>query len=151
MPLSLRVRRLGYRVAYRLLTVWWCVRRPETEGVKCLLTHGQEVLLVQHTYGPVVWDLPGGALKRHEPPVSAAEREMAEELGVADADWQATGIIHGRQSFRHDKIHCFRAELPSRTVTPNAAELAETRWFPRRALPDELGLYAAAILRDGRR
>ncbi|HEX8977159.1 MAG TPA: NUDIX domain-containing protein [Solirubrobacteraceae bacterium] len=151
MPASLRLRRLGYRLAYRLLTAWWFVRRPDAEGVKCLLTHGQEVLLVQHTYGPAVWDLPGGAVKRDEPPLTAAGREMAEELGIADADWQAAGTIHGRQSFRRDTIHCFRAELPSRTVAPNAAELAETRWFPRRALPDPLGLYAAALLGERRR
>ena len=50
----MRVRRAGYRLAYRMLTIWWFVRRPPTAGVKCLLTSGSEVLLVRHTYGPAV-------------------------------------------------------------------------------------------------
>ena len=149
MPTTIRLRRAGYRLAYRLLTIWWFVRRPPAEGVKCLLTSGSEVLLVRHTYGPEVWDLPGGSLKRGEPPLSAAEREMAEELGIEGADWRAAGTVRGRQSFRRDTIHCFRAELQSRALAPNAAELAQTTWFARNALPERLGIYAAAILNGG--
>jgi 8-oxo-dGTP pyrophosphatase MutT (NUDIX family) len=148
-PATIRVRRAGYRLAYRMLSIWWFVRRPPAAGVKCLLTSGSELLLVRHTYGPAVWDLPGGSLKRGEPPLSAAEREMAEELGIEGADWRAAGTVHGRQSFRRDTIHCFQAELRSRALTPNAAELAQTRWFARSALPDRLGIYAAAILNGG--
>jgi 8-oxo-dGTP pyrophosphatase MutT (NUDIX family) len=148
-PATVRLRRAGYRVAYRMLTIWWFVRRPPAEGVKCVLTSGSEVLLVRHTYGPAVWDLPGGSVKRGEPPLGAAEREMAEELGIQGADWRAAGTIHGRQSFRRDTIHCFRAELESRAVAPNAAELAQTRWFGWSVLPDQLGIYAAAVLNGG--
>ena len=43
------------------------------------------MLLVRHTYGPRAWDLPGGAIKRGEPPIDAARREMDEELGLDDA------------------------------------------------------------------
>jgi 8-oxo-dGTP pyrophosphatase MutT (NUDIX family) len=144
--LSLRLRRLGYRLAYRILTVWWFLRRPRIEGVKCVLTSGQEVLLVRHTYGPDVWDLPGGVIKRGEPPLDAAQREMAEELGIASVQWREAGTIRGRQSFRRDTVHGFRGELRSRTVAPNAAELADTRWFARNALPHRLGIYASPLL-----
>ena len=68
MPASLRFRRAAYRLAYGLLRVWWFIRRPQVAGVKCLLTHGNEVLLVRHTYGPDVWDLPGGGVKSGESP-----------------------------------------------------------------------------------
>jgi 8-oxo-dGTP pyrophosphatase MutT (NUDIX family) len=136
-------------VAYRLLTLWWFVRRPSTEGVKCLLTRGPEVLLVRHTYGPPVWELPGGMLKRGEAPLRAAEREMAEELGIQAADWHAAGTLRGRQCFRHDTIHCFRAELPSLTLVVNRAELAQTSWFDWRAVPDRLGACARAMLSSG--
>jgi 8-oxo-dGTP pyrophosphatase MutT (NUDIX family) len=148
-PLSIRLRRAGYRLAYRLLTIWWFVRRPTAQGVKCVLTNGPEVLLVRHTYGPAVWDLPGGSLKRGEQSLSAAEREMAEELGIQGADWRGAGTIRGRQSFRRDTIHCFAAELQSRAIAPNEAELAQTRWFAWSALPDRLGTYAAAVLKGG--
>jgi 8-oxo-dGTP pyrophosphatase MutT (NUDIX family) len=145
-PASLHFRRAAYRLAYGLLRVWWFIRRPQIEGVKCLLTHGEEVLLVRHTYGQDVWDLPGGGVKSGEAPRRAAQREMSEELGLEDADWRDAGTIHGRQSFRYDTVHCFQAELPSRSIDPNLAELAEARWFARTALPSRLGIYAAPVL-----
>jgi 8-oxo-dGTP pyrophosphatase MutT (NUDIX family) len=148
-PSSLRFRRAAFRLTYRLLRVWWFIRRPHIEGVKCLLTRGGEVLLVRHTYGPDVWDLPGGGVKRREAPLHAAQREMSEELGLEDAEWRDAGTIHGRQSFRHDTVHCFQAELSSRSVDPNPAELAETQWFARTALPQRVGIYAAPVL-EGR-
>ena len=85
MPPSVRARRVGYRLAYRVLQVVWFVFRPEVSGVKCLITHGNEILLVRHTYGPGAWDLPGGTMRRGEPALDAARREMHEELGIQDA------------------------------------------------------------------
>jgi 8-oxo-dGTP pyrophosphatase MutT (NUDIX family) len=146
-PTALRVRRAGYRLAYRILTLWWFLGRPRIVGVKCLLTRRGDVLLVRHTYGPAVWDLPGGGVKRGELPVQAAHREMAEELGIDGAQWRDAGTIRGRQSFRRDTVHCFCAELDSQTLSPNRAELAETRWFARDDLPGRLGIYAAPVLR----
>ena len=61
--LPVGLRRRAYRLAYALLCVYWFVRRPECHGVKCVLTDGALVLLVRHTYGPPLWDLPGGAIK----------------------------------------------------------------------------------------
>lgn len=143
---SVPLRRAGYRVAYRILQSFWFLRRPQIEGVKCLLTSGDHVLLVRHTYGPPVWDLPGGGVKRGEAPLTAARREMAEELGLMDADWRPAGVVTGRQNFRHDTVHGFAAELVSLDLVPNPAELASVRWFLRSALPHGLGLYARAFL-----
>ena len=67
--------RLAFRVGYRVLRVWWFVRRPTTRGVKCVLTCGDEILLVRHTYGRTDrWELPGGGVKRREEPRAAASR-----------------------------------------------------------------------------
>ena len=74
-PVTLTLRRLGYRMAYRVLQVFWFVRRPPKEGVKCLVTCRDRVLLVRHTYGSRAWDVPGGAIKRGEPPLAAAHRD----------------------------------------------------------------------------
>jgi 8-oxo-dGTP pyrophosphatase MutT (NUDIX family) len=144
--LPLPLRRLGYRVAYAGLRAWWFVRRPDLSGVKCVLTSGDEVLLVRHTYGPRVWDLPGGAIKRSESPVTAASREMGEELGVSIDDWQPLGEVAVTLDHRVDHVHCFSAESPTRELTIDLGELAVARWFPRHALPAKLGRYAARIL-----
>jgi 8-oxo-dGTP pyrophosphatase MutT (NUDIX family) len=141
-----RLRRIGYRLAYRGLRVVWFLCRPDTQGVKCLLTHGDQFLLVRHTYGRRVWDLPGGGVKAGELPLDTARREMAEELGVTGTQWHPAGTILGQEAFRRDTVHCFRAELASTAVTPNAAELARARWFRQRELPADLARYARAIL-----
>ena len=67
MDLPVLVRRVGYRFAYAGLRVYWFVLRPRSTGIKCVLTDGDRVLLVRHTYGPRAWELPGGSLKREAP------------------------------------------------------------------------------------
>jgi len=146
MPLSIRARRLGYRIAFRVLQVVWFVRRPRKSGVKCMITSGGEILLVRHTYGARAWDLPGGAMKRGELPLDAARREMEEELGLGHAAWRPAGELRGSDSFRHDVIHCFRAELPEPTVRPDPVELSTTQWFAPDALPSELAHYVRPAL-----
>jgi 8-oxo-dGTP pyrophosphatase MutT (NUDIX family) len=146
MPVSVQLKRVGFRVAYRLLQLIWFVRRPYTRGVKCLITSPEGVLLVRHTYGRRSWDLPGGALKRDEEPLACARREMEEELGMRDADWSAAGTIQGRQNHRRDLIYCFRTELAQAEVSPNPVELATVGWFPSGSLPAELSPYARPIL-----
>jgi 8-oxo-dGTP pyrophosphatase MutT (NUDIX family) len=144
--LPVPLRRLGFRVAYAALRVYWFIRRPQLSGVKCLLTDGDQVLLVRHTYGPRGWDLPGGAIKRTESPADAARREMNEELGVSIDDWQALGEFVLTIDRREDRIHCFQAELPNRELEIDRGELAAASWFPQHELPTELGRYARQIL-----
>ncbi|HET9105401.1 MAG TPA: NUDIX domain-containing protein [Solirubrobacteraceae bacterium] len=146
MPLSIRARRLGYRLAYRALQVLWFVRRPRKRGVKCLITFQGRILLVRHTYGQRAWDLPGGGIKAGEPPLQAARREMQEELGLGDAPWRPAGELRGTDSFRHDAIHCFRAELTSPDLTRDPVELAAADWFALDALPPDLSRYVPLFL-----
>jgi 8-oxo-dGTP pyrophosphatase MutT (NUDIX family) len=92
---TLSLRRLGYRVAYRVLEAFWFITRPTKRGVKCVVTDRDRVLLVRHTYGRRWWDFPGGAIKRNELPLAAARREMGEELGLAGVDWALIGEFRG--------------------------------------------------------
>jgi 8-oxo-dGTP pyrophosphatase MutT (NUDIX family) len=146
MSTMVSARRLGFRLAYRGLQVWWFLRRPDTEGVKCLLLHEENVLLVRHTYGRRCWDMPGGGVRRREAPADTARREMREELGITGAEFVEAGTIHGRHSFRRDTVHLFHARLPSPDVTPNLAELATVRWFARQQLPPDLGPYVRVVI-----
>lgn len=146
MRLPPSARRLAYRWAYRVLRVFWFVARPQKHGVKCLLTQADRILLVRHTYGQRSWDLPGGGIKRGEPPLSAARREMREELGVEAADWSPAGQIRGSQDFRHDTVYCFWAELPDLALTLDRGEIASAAWFARAELPDDLGPYVLPLV-----
>ena len=143
---TLTIRRLGYRLAYRGLQVFWFVARPHKEGVKCLVTDRDQVLLVRHTYGRRSWDVPGGSMKRRESPLTAAHREMVEELGLDGARWAEIGQIRGRADHRRDIIHCFRAELSAPALTLDHAELQTARWFPRAELPEDVGPYVRQIV-----
>ena len=146
MSVTLRLRRLGYRLAYRILQVVWFVSRPHKRGVKCLVTCRDRVLLVRHTYGSRAWDVPGGAIKRGESPLSAAHREMEEELGLNGVDWAEIGHVEGNVSHRRDIIHCFRAEMCEPALTIDRGELAVVDWFARSALPADLAPYVGSVI-----
>jgi 8-oxo-dGTP pyrophosphatase MutT (NUDIX family) len=146
MPPVIRARRLAYRVAAQLLRVVRMLVPIDWGGVKCVLTDGDRVLLVRHTYGRRAWDVPGGSMKRGESPLSAARREMSEELGLDGADWTEIGELHGRADRRHDTIHCFRVELSAPTLTIDPGELAAAGWFTRDELPEDLGPYVGEII-----
>jgi 8-oxo-dGTP diphosphatase len=144
--LPIPLRRVGYKVAYASLRAWWLVRRPRVSGVKCVLTYGDLVLLVRHTYGHRSWDLPGGSLKRGESPQLAASREMSEELGVGVEQWSVIGHFSTRFDHRREQLHCFRAELPDPSLELDRGELDAADWFPRDQLPADLGRYVMPIL-----
>jgi 8-oxo-dGTP pyrophosphatase MutT (NUDIX family) len=144
--ISVSIKRLGYRMAFRVLQLIWLVRKPVTDGVKCIMTEGDRILLVRHTYGNRRWDFPGGAMKRHEQPLAAAQREMREELGVTSAEWSKLGEVRKNVNHRRDTVHCFRAELSSPELSLNAAELATAEWFHPEQLPRKLAPYVAPVL-----
>ena len=140
--------RLCFRVGYRVLRVWWAVARPEKRGVKCVLTRGDRILLVRHTYGVRErWELPGGGVKRREEPRAAATRETREELGVEVADWTPLGDLFERIDRKRDRLWCFSAELgEERTIELDRAEIAAADWFTRDDLPAERAKYVTRIV-----
>jgi 8-oxo-dGTP pyrophosphatase MutT (NUDIX family) len=74
--------RLGYRAAYRVLSLWWRMRRPATEGAAVAIWQGRRLLVVRTSYHDRL-DLPGGGIEPGEPPRAAAMRELLEETGIA--------------------------------------------------------------------
>ena len=145
--LPVPIRRQGYRIAHRVLRVWWFIARPSVQGVKCVLTDGDRVLLVRHTYGNQDWDLPGGGVRRGEEPLAAALREMDEELGVRLEEMHPLGQISLQAFGANNRVHCFQAEIGPAELTVDEGELAAVSWFARDQLPSEVGRYVLALLR----
>lgn len=140
-------RRAAYRVAYRLLNAWRFVRRPRRSGVKCILRDGERVLFIRHTYGRRgVWDLPGGGIRRAEPPAQAAAREAREEVGI-DAAWTplATLCFHDRGE---TTLHSFTADASDPVLTLDRGEIAQARWAPANDPPHPLSPSARAVLAE---
>jgi 8-oxo-dGTP pyrophosphatase MutT (NUDIX family) len=149
--LPIPVQRLGYRMAYAALRVYWWIFRPASSGVKCVLTHRDEVLLVRHTYGPRGWELPGGSRKRNEEAAATATREIQEELGLSVDSWHSLGNIEIVVDHHRDSLYCFQAEVGSPETGPpdlilDLAELFTAQWFRKSDLPHPLGRYTRAIL-----
>jgi 8-oxo-dGTP pyrophosphatase MutT (NUDIX family) len=134
------LRRL-YRVAWRGVQLRAILWRRSSGGVKCVLTHGDQVLLVRHTYGRrEVWYLPGGGVHRGEPPLRAAAREMEEELGLRDLQLRELATFETRLEQIAVRLTCLHAELSDLTaVRPDPVEIARVGWFARNALPTPLG------------
>jgi 8-oxo-dGTP pyrophosphatase MutT (NUDIX family) len=146
MAIPVALRRQAYRLAHRVLRVWWFVRRPALHGVKCILTDRDRVLLVRHTYGGREWDFPGGTLRRGEVARETASREIEEELGIRIDQWHALGDILRVTYGLQDTLHCFHAEVSDPNFKLNAAELQTARWFSERQLPAKLGRHVHPIL-----
>jgi 8-oxo-dGTP pyrophosphatase MutT (NUDIX family) len=137
-----------YLVAYQLARVYWFLARPTKRGVKCVITRGEDVLLVRHTYANRHgWELPGGSIKRGEAPLDAARRETLEELDLAIEDWNALGDFFAKYEHRKDTMFCFHAVVgDDASPVADRIEIAETRWFPSSALPPRTGQFVRRIL-----
>jgi 8-oxo-dGTP pyrophosphatase MutT (NUDIX family) len=146
MRLAVKARRAAVRCAYGGLRVYWFLTRPQITGVKCIVTHGDDVLLVRHTYGNRSWDLPGGTVKRREVPLNAARREMREELGRRIEDWTDLGELSVSTNHHHDNLHLFQGHVDDRQLDLDLSELAQAQWFPRDALPPDVGRFVRPIL-----
>jgi ADP-ribose pyrophosphatase YjhB (NUDIX family) len=73
--------RLAFIVAYRILRVWWFIRRPDERGAFVAVWHGDELLLIRNSYRKGE-TLPCGHIDRGETPREAARRELLEEVGI---------------------------------------------------------------------
>jgi ADP-ribose pyrophosphatase YjhB (NUDIX family) len=140
------LRRALIRCAYLAQRTYWFVFRPNVTGVKCLVTNGDALLLVRHTYGRRVWDLPGGTVRRREAPIDAARREMHEELGRRIEHWEELGELFATGDHHKDTLHLFETCLGDRRLDIDLTELAEASWFRRDQLPPDLGRLVEKIL-----
>jgi 8-oxo-dGTP pyrophosphatase MutT (NUDIX family) len=143
---TIRARRLAYRVAAQLLRFLRPLVPIDWGGVKCVLTDGDRVLLVRHTYGSRQWDLPGGGRHRGERSIDAARREMHEELGLQIDNWRELGRLLARTERHRQTIDVFGAELSSPTLELDVGEIQVAAWFARDRLPLDTARFVAPIL-----
>jgi 8-oxo-dGTP pyrophosphatase MutT (NUDIX family) len=115
-------------------------------GVKCVLTDGDTVLLVRHTYGSRLWDLPGGGRHRGEPPIDAARREMREELGLEGLAWRPLGELRAYSERHRQTIQVYGAEVSAPTLALDFGEIEMTAWFALDHLPQDAGRFVGPIL-----
>jgi 8-oxo-dGTP pyrophosphatase MutT (NUDIX family) len=133
---------LAYKVAYRMMRVYWGVRRPATHGALVTLWNQGELLLIQNSY-VTYRSLPGGYVGRYETGAEAAVRELREEIGVTARTEQLEKVYDEVKDWegKRDHVEVFKLELSTRPVVRiDHREVIEAGWYtPARAL--ELDLF----------
>lgn len=114
------------------------LRRGMTLGARGFVTDGQgQVLLVRHTYTPG-WQLPGGGVERGERMEDALGRELREEGGIEVTERPALfGIYSNHAVFAGDHVALYLVKAYRQHPWQPDAEIAEARFFPARALPED--------------
>jgi ADP-ribose pyrophosphatase YjhB (NUDIX family) len=131
--------RLGLRLAHRIRTGWWRIRRPKIIGCRVVAVNpAGEVLLIRHSYGSPVWMLPGGGVARGEAPTAAAMRELAEETGCK---LEGSLQVAATRDVWHGAINEVHVIVGRAAETPIAdhREITAAQFFPLGNLPRDIG------------
>ena len=106
---------LAFKVAHRMLRLYWLVRSPRTRGVLVAVWHDGQVLIVKNSYRRH-YTLPGGYQHSGETFEQTGARELSEECGgVVPVDTLRASYqgVH-RFEFRNDDVTLLEVELPAR-------------------------------------
>ncbi|HWO12336.1 MAG TPA: NUDIX domain-containing protein [Polyangiaceae bacterium] len=133
---------LAYKLAYRMMRVYWGVRRPATHGALVTLWNDGQVLLIQNSYVNYR-SLPGGYVGRYETGAEAAVRELREEIGIVARPDELERVYDEVKDWegKRDHVEVFRLELERRPqIVIDRREVIAAGWYsPARAL--ELDLF----------
>jgi 8-oxo-dGTP pyrophosphatase MutT (NUDIX family) len=87
------------------------IRHPGASAIVALDNSGHLALLSQyrHAVGGDLWEIPAGVMHSGETPIKCAQRELAEEAGLAARRWDHLGTIVTIPSFCDERIHLYLA------------------------------------------
>ncbi|MGB7125908.1 MAG: NUDIX domain-containing protein [Methylovirgula sp.] len=122
---------------------------PRRLGVRGLILDSEGwVLLVRHTYVSG-WYLPGGGVEAGESAVGALRRELYEEGGVELLGApRLHGLFFNPKASRRDYVACYVVRDFRVTPTQPNFEIAEARFFPVNAVPEDTSPATRARLAE---
>lgn len=85
------------------------VRHPGAAGVVAVDEQRRVVLIHQfrHAGGGFLWEIPAGVLHPGEEPVACAQRELAEEVGLAAGHLELLAAMLPTPGYSDERIHLF--------------------------------------------
>ena len=125
--------------SYPLIRLYWFIFRPITFGAKVIITCGEEVLLIRHSYASNNWTFSGGGIEVGESPEQAAIREIKEELNIDLIQTpKLLGKVESTIEHKRDTIYVSTIDLDIETkkaIQIDQVEITEAKWFPLSGLP----------------
>mgnify|MGYP000916820515 CR=1 FL=1 len=134
-----------YKIILQLRKIYWFICRPKTQGVKVVIECKDEILMIKNTYGKNVWTFPGGGIEKDEDPITAAKREVKEEVGIIISDLRDVGKLSNEREYKRDTIYCFQALVDTKLVSTNLNEIKEAFWFNKNHLPSDMSSISMQI------
>jgi ADP-ribose pyrophosphatase len=120
-------------------------------AVAILAWDGERLAMVRqwrHATGEVLLEIPAGTLEPDEPPHVTAERELAEEAGLAAARWEEGPRFFTAPGFCDELMHLYLATgLTPATAEADADELIEAHWM---SLAEALAAIDDGRVRDAK-
>ena len=122
-----------------LVILWFSMF--ESRRVRVAVWCEEELLLVQTSFGPQRFSLPGGGIEKGESAVQAALRELREETGLrlTEDDLKLVGEMHTRSPAIPFHMTVFETKVADRTLPAlsklRSLEITDRRWVSRTLLP----------------
>ncbi len=127
----------------------WLLSPKFTVGVVALIRDDEgRILLLRHTYRlSKPWGLPGGGLKPGESLEDCLRRELREEIGMeVEIDTLLSAAAHFDRRLVDMIFACRPAPGHSLSSFRPNSEIAEARFYPRDALPQDLSRSMRSLI-----
>ena len=88
------------------------VRHPGAAAIVPVDANGDVIMVRQYRHAAGEWmlEIPAGTFDGKEPPLSCAQRELAEETGMTAERFEAMGFVFTSPGFCDERIYLFVAE-----------------------------------------
>lgn len=138
-----------HRLVARLAAYASVIRSPLRLGVRGVVLDAEgRVLLVRHTYVSG-WYLPGGGVEAGETVVAALARELSEESGIELLGApRLHGLFFNPKASPRDYVACYAVRDFRLTRSESNFEIAEARFFPADAVPEDTSPATRARLAE---
>lgn len=95
----------------RIIPEYYVLEYPDWVNVIAITRDGRFVMERQyrHAYGKTNFELPCGVMEPGETPLEAAKRELQEETGYGNGEWEELMVLSANPSTMTNVTHCFLA------------------------------------------